>query len=89
MKKKLELMAEHETKYGHHVSSLRDARKQRICAEILGRLMDSSYYNNQRERRFDSKTVTKHAIQWEDDKITSDQSFLFNLINKNFRSWWD
>jgi hypothetical protein len=89
MKKKLELMAKHEVEYGHHYDSLRDAKKQRICAAILGRLIDVSFYGNQRERRFDTLRLSKQSLKWEDAKIHSDQSFLFNLMNKNFRQWWD
>jgi hypothetical protein len=85
MEFKLRNMAEHETRYGHHVGSALDAERQRICAELLRRMREDAYHENA-VRRFGNNTI---AAEFAIKHQRADQKYLGILLGKHLASWWD
>jgi hypothetical protein len=85
MEVKLRRMAEHEERRGHHVTSLLDAKRQRVCAELLRRLREDDYFRNA-ERRFGH---TGLAADFAMQQRRADQRYLGVLLGKYLTHWWD
>lgn len=77
MEFKLRDMAKNFEKYGHHVGADRDAKRMLICAVLLKRIADDKY--------FETSANTKKYI----NRLNYDTEYLFKLMNKHLRSWWD
>jgi hypothetical protein len=86
MQYKLRRMSKLFSKYGHHVGSDIDAKRILICAELLKRLEDESYmtYKNK-----NFNYVFKPNAKRELEVGKYYQEYLFKLMGKYFRSWWD
>jgi hypothetical protein len=81
MEYKLRRMSANFIKYGHHVGSKKDAKHMLICAELLRRLHEDKY--------FDCVYITKVTVHKADKIAQYDQEYLFKLLSKHLRSWWN
>ena len=85
MEQKLRWSAELEEKYGHHVGSERDARRMRVCAEILHRLQEDDYT----EKAFVRFGKTQAAVLFAEAQSKSEQQYLGKVLGKYLTGWWD
>jgi hypothetical protein len=77
MEYKLRRMSSNFNKYGHHVSSKKDAKRMIICAELLKRLISEEYF----EKTTSFKQQEKLGDYY--------QEYLASLLGKHLRSWWN
>jgi hypothetical protein len=94
MRAKLLWMADLEEKYGHHTTSLRDARQQRICAELLRRLIEDEYFEKAGYGDGSRWGDIPHSeqmriIKHSERMVKQDQRYLGVLLGKYLRNWWD
>lgn len=69
-------------KYGHHVGSDKIARQMLICAELLKRLHEEYPLEHWTNRnRLTAKMVETQMQYYEE--------YLFRLMRKHIRGWWD
>lgn len=85
MEYKLRRMANYEEIYGHHLTSLRDAKNQKICANLLKRLNADEYYKNAKIRFRDDLQAARHCEVVQ----RNDQKYLGMLLGKYLNTWWD
>lgn len=85
MERKLRWSAEHEERYGHHVGSKLDAKRMRICADLLKRLRADEYWGNA-AIRFGETTAAAKASQAQQK---NDQRYLGLILGKYLTHWWD
>ena len=85
MEYKLRRSAVYFEKYGHHVGSDLDARRMRVCAQILKRLQDDDYFENAQKRFGD----TRQAADFASKQSKNDKLYLGMLIGKYLNHWWD
>jgi hypothetical protein len=72
---------------GHHTTGKVDAKRCRVCAELLRRLEADDYMDNA-ERIFgvgNSPFTVRHAVAQQ----RHEQKYLGTLIGKYLTSWWD
>ena len=80
-------MSVHTMKYDHHVGAEKNAKNQLIAAELCKRIAADDY-------------VTEEYLKLDDDgrrrdlkkaqaREAQDMDYLFGLLNKNLKCWWD
>lgn len=77
MSYKLKKMSKFIKENGYHVNAKKDAKRMLICSILLNRMINDDYYK-------DSKNAD-HEIY----RSKYDNDYLFELMKKYFRSWWD
>jgi hypothetical protein len=85
MEFKLRNMADYEERYGHHVGSELDAKRQRVCAGLLRRLQDDDYFRNARKVFGDTSHASRAAMR----NQKADQRYLGLILGKYLTHWWD
>jgi len=71
---KLENMEWVFSKYGCGIGSERDAKRMRICIELIKRIQEDNYNGD-------------YSIN--DRQLCQDVEYLFKLMNKYILGWWD
>lgn len=84
---KLRNVAAHERKFGHHLTSKRDARNIEIAAGLCKRILEDDY------AKLATSEINPYATKewgqrWEYLQ-KQDIDYLFRFIAKNIRGWWD
>ncbi len=79
--------------HGYHVGCERDARRVRVCAALLRRLLNDEYMQN---AGYDEKTWKtlpekrrKQFVEHSQRMAGQDQTHLGRMIGKYLRTWWD
>lgn len=85
MEYKLRRMAHLEETVGHHVGSKRDAKRMRVCADLLKRLNDDEYWESA-VKRFGE---TPHAAKFCQQHSENDKRYLGMILGKYLNHWWD
>ena len=72
---------------GHYVGCEKDAKRMRVAIELLDRQLDGAwYYEN---ARLFGDVVSRRLInQWIKHE-NQDWDYLFDLLKKYLRGWWD
>lgn len=85
---KLSLMEDLFQKYGHLVSSKSNAKKIRICKNLIKRLEKEDYmFMKEYERLF--KIKPKLARDFHDKIIEEDLELFTKIFKNNVLGWWD
>lgn len=85
MEFKLRRMSDHELKHGHHLTSEFDAKNQLICAHLLKRLRDDSYFEEAKKQFKDRRFAAKQSVAVQ----KQDQEMLGRILGKYLTHWWD
>ena len=85
MERKLTWMADNEEKNGHHLTSLRDAHRQRVCSALLRRMIADDYYENAEKAFGCSQSAAHHCAMME----KQDLALLGKMLGKYMKHWWD
>lgn len=85
MEFKLRLMEKEFRERGHHVGSDLDAKRCRICSDLLKRLIEDKYWENACKRFGESTLAATHASTQQ----KNDQAYLGLILGKYMNHWWD
>jgi hypothetical protein len=85
MEYKLRRQAHLEEAVGHHVGSRLDAKRMRVCADLLRRLQADEYWTNAVSRFGE----TPAAAKFSHNQQKSDQRYLGLILGKYLTHWWD
>jgi hypothetical protein len=85
---KLRHMAEYTEKYGCHVGSDKNAREQRICAELLRRMREDSYFSkiDSRNEHFGIPVLDYNSYK---SLQGQDMDLFCKIWKSKMHCWWE
>lgn len=92
MEYKLRRMSLHFKHNKYVTGADRVERETLMCAELLHRLRDDSYYFDSAQKTMGRDTQFNGRHLWvkrHDQLRKQDSEYLFKLINRKMRTWWD
>ena len=76
MEFKINRIADHIGKYGHHVCAAEDVKEMRLCVLLLRRIIADDY-------------PIQQGVRLPDGMMKQDETLLFETMRKHWRKWWD
>ena len=92
---KLKSVADHEERFGHHITSARDAKDIRLVAALCRRMHSQEYWKEPPIGPWffhscKKKLERNKAPYYYDEYMRNqDSAMLHNLLHKKVRGWWN
>ncbi len=93
MEYKLRRMAARFEQGKHHVGTIKEAKRMKVCAELLKRLQEDNYFENAGYSRLgwnyksdaEKTRIVNHMMKMQ----KNDQAYLGKILGKFLCHWWD